>query len=186
MRPLNFFFCFRKIDTFSAEKEVFVKTVILFFSLLLQVIAAQAAVPSVKVAHHKEFGLESNFGFGHKVYYECSSAEDKIQFQMNKMGAMNVQVNCQGGIDWTLPSEFWNAYITLSYETLRLPSTGQDQLVPADWQQVNLNTFGDCTLMKQVFDETRDTFEMNSLVEPGRCLRSDSSFHLQFFTLTPL
>jgi hypothetical protein len=171
---------------FPQKKEVLVKTVILFFSLILQIVTAHAAVPSARTAHHKEFELQSKFGLGNKVYYDCSSAEDKIEFQMKKMGALNVQVHCQGGIDWTMPDNFWNAFVTISYDTLRLPTTGQDQLVPADWQQVNLNTFGDCTLMKQVFDETRDTFEMHSLVEPGRCLRSDSSFHLQFFTLTPL
>ncbi len=162
------------------------KTVILFFSLFLQFASAQAAVPAAWTNHQKDFALNSNFGAGHKVYYDCDNAEMVIEQQLMQMGAANIQVQCQGGIDWALPSTAWNAYITMSYSTLQLPASGDTATVSADWKQVNIRSFDNCALMNQIFDETKDSFEMQNLVTPGHCMRPDSSFRLSFMTLAPL
>jgi len=141
---------------------------------------AQASVPSERISHRIDFTLDTYFGAGEKVYYDCFSAESAIEDQMERMGAKNVHVRCVGGLDTFNPDMSMPAHIILEFVTLVPGSPGA---VNANWKQVRINSFGNCFMMSQVYEQVKGTMEMQNVKGPGYCADPDSAFHLSFTTL---
>jgi hypothetical protein len=159
------------------------KKALVCFCVLLNVGGAQAFVTAKKMTYTKEFALRTNFSALEQVYYNCDSVESEVRDELEQMGAKNVEVECRGGLDTFNPSLTMPAFVTVSYETLRLANAGATDVTSADWKLVNINSFNNCFLMTQVYDQVRDTLEMKDVQAPHSCLDSDSPFRLLFSTL---
>lgn len=149
----------------------------LFLTLSLGLGIANATVPASKVSHSVEFTLSPHFDLGHKVYYSCSSAEDQIEMQMERMGATNVDVRCTGGLDDFRPEFSTPAFISMTYDVLKSNAAGN---IAADWKTVKANSYNNCFMMTQLFKQVAHTFEMQNVKVSGHCMNPDSPFRLKF------
>jgi hypothetical protein len=155
-------------------QSLLVLTLSLGFSL------AQAAVPSERISNQVDFTISPNFSAGEKVYYDCWSAESAIEDQMEKMGAKNIEVRCTGGLNTFNPDMSMPAHILMTFTNLVAGSPGA---VNADWKQMRINSFGNCHLMSQVYDNVKASLELQNVKGPGHCSHPDSSFHMSFMAL---
>ena len=158
------------------------KKMFLCLVALMSFSAAQASVPSKKVAYSQEFTLRSNFSALETVYYNCDSAEDQVEDMLVKMGASNVHVTCTGGLDTFNPGMSFPAHISVSFETMRAAANSSDA-TSSDWKTVSIRSFDNCFMMSQVYENVKDSFEMKDVKAPRSCARADSSFRLEFTTL---
>ncbi len=155
-------------------------------SLLFSSSFAFAAVNAERMSHTSEFMISQHFSPGEEVYFQCDSAENKIETQLEDMGAMNVSVRCSGGIDANMPPSTWGPiWITASYQTLHPAATGTTNTESAEWTAVKIHSFDNCYLMSEVFENVKGNFTMQDVSATSRCMNAGSSYRLQMTTLVP-
>jgi len=159
------------------------KKALVCLSVLLNFGFAHALVGAKQTSYIKDFMLRDNFSAFEKVYYNCDSVESDVQNELAQMGAKNIEVTCTGGLDAFNPNMNAPAFVTVSYNTLRLADAGAPDVTSADWKQVTLHSFNNCFLMTQVYDQVKDSLEMKDIKAPKSCMHSDSAFSAQFSTL---
>jgi hypothetical protein len=147
-------------------------------SLVLLVFAGQAslAIPARTVSNHYSFTLTSNWDFGGHVYYSCDSVEDAAKDMLQRMGARNVQTHCTGGIDQGHTMPPMEAYLTVSYDSLKATSAGDSQAVQGEYTAVELRGFDNCFLAQQLFKKFLPTFDTKDVSPARHCANPGSNY----------
>jgi hypothetical protein len=153
-------------------------------SLALVFMTAQTvlALPAKTVSNNYGFTINSNLDFGGHVYFNCDSVEDSAKEMLQHMGARNVQTRCTGGLDHNgMPP--MEAYLTVSYDSVKAASANDAQTIQADYVAVELRGFNDCFLAEQLFKKFQPTFDIKNLTSPRRCTDSNGSYIYRFDVL---
>ncbi len=147
--------------------------------LVLSLIAACSLSPIVKAQNLKtqinqSFLVDSNFDFGGKVYFNCSSLENQFSVLLKTLGATDVKVTCNGGFTQGLPPIAWEANVKVSYTAVDNDDNSQ-----SNFKAVKLNQSESCFLMTQLFRQVEHSFTFKNLKVTRTCMEADAPFHLE-------
>jgi|SRR6185312_10823468 len=171
----------------SLNEEVSMKmfSVLSLLSLALVAMVGQTALalPAKSISNKYSFTISSNWDFGGHVYFNCNSVEDFATAMLEKMGARNVKASCTGGIDNGGNMPPMEAYLSVSYDSVKAASAGDAQTIQADYSSVELRGFDDCFLARQLFKKFQPTFDIKNLSTPHSCSNPGGSYLYRFDVL---
>jgi hypothetical protein len=136
--------------------------------------AAQAGTQAFLTPNHLNFFISDMQEAPDQVFYGCDDVQSTATTLLQKLGATQIQVHCNGGLD-----EFGNysdPSVTLSFDSLQ--ASGHGAAVGANWKSVLLEGAQNCDLIVQVLDQVKGSFDIQSLTGDSSCMTPDSPYSI--------
>jgi hypothetical protein len=147
-------------------------------SLLLILCLISTSAFAVGYEEYKSnFTISERTGDGARVYYNCDSVESAVEDMLVKLGALDINVRCSGGLD-----QFGNmhmpANIKSSYRAINLESDS-DVNMSVGVESEKIRNRSQCHLLNSVFMNIKGNFEIASFSKRS-CLRSSDRALIKF------
>jgi hypothetical protein len=127
--------------------------------------------------YKSSFTISDRGDAGSRVYYNCDSVEDAVEDMLTKLGAMDINVRCTGGLD-RFGNMHMPAHVKTSYSAINLESDN-DVNMSVGVESERIRERGQCRLLNSIFSEIKENFEIASF-STKRCSRSTSRTLIKF------
>jgi hypothetical protein len=126
--------------------------------------------------YESKFTISDRTSYG-QVYYNCDSVEIQTEKMLEKLGAIDIEVKCNGGLDrWGhmhMPARVKATYSALS------SSIDNDTNMTVGIYSEKLRERGKCHLLNSIFKSVKKNFELTSY-SMRSCMRSNSHALIKF------
>lgn len=143
---------------------------------------AQADTQAYFAPQSVEFFVNGDQEFPEQVFYSCDEIESRATELLQTLGATQINVDCQGGIDPF--GSYSEPHVSLSFNSLQTSKPAVTApAVSAQFTTVRLQGAEGCDLTQQLLGQVKGLFDVQSMTGDTSCMSADSPYSL---TLTIL
>ena len=147
----------------------------------LSSMAAHAGMKAQYVAHQADFTISAiGAGPGETVYYTCDSVVAATKDILKSIGAKNISVDCNGGLDYPLPAS--DAFVSANFDSL-VPAAGNaPTAIDASFNGVTLSGSDNCYLVSSILSAVSSDFTIASLAG-NSCFNANDAYSIRLSVL---